>query len=157
MRKRLLALLFAPICRRSTDSAPYSLARNHHRSRNVLVRANFPIIRRIQAVIPTQFKFLVSVFEGGFEMLRMSKLVVFSALAAVCVLCLGTGEAALAGQTSATQGTVTVVVLDTTGGVIQDAQLELRDLSTNDIRKATTQGEGTYSFVNLPIGIYRLA
>jgi len=90
-------------------------------------------------------------------MLRMSKLVVFSALAAVCVLGLGTGEAALAGQTSATQGTVTVVVLDTTGGVIQDAQLELRDLSTNDIRKATTQGEGTYSFVNLPIGIYRLA
>src|SRR6266699_2651399 len=51
MRKRLLALLFAPICRRSTDSAPYSLTRNHHLSRNVVVRANFPIIRRIQAVI----------------------------------------------------------------------------------------------------------
>jgi len=30
-----------------------------------VVRANFPIIRRIQAVIPNQFKFLVSVSEGG--------------------------------------------------------------------------------------------
>jgi len=65
MRKRLLALVFAPICRRSTDSAPYSLTRNHHLSWNVVVRANFPMIRKIQAVIPTQFKFLVSVFEGG--------------------------------------------------------------------------------------------
>jgi hypothetical protein len=90
-------------------------------------------------------------------MLGKSKVFWFSALLSLSVFGLGAGEPAVGGQTSATQGTVTVIVLDTTGGVIQDAQLELRDISTNDIRKATTQGEGAYSFVNLPIGTYRLA
>jgi hypothetical protein len=41
--------------------------------------------------------------------------------------------------------------------VVQGAQLELRDLSTNESRKAETQGNGTYSFVNLSLGTYRLS
>jgi len=55
-----------------------------------------------------------------------------------------------------TTGTVTVTVLDPSGSVVQGAQLELRDLTTNDVRKAETQDRGTYTFVNLSLGKYSL-
>jgi uncharacterized surface anchored protein len=54
------------------------------------------------------------------------------------------------------EGTVTVTVLDSSGGVVQGAQLELQDLATNDVRRAETQGSGTYTFVNLSLGKYTL-
>ncbi len=54
------------------------------------------------------------------------------------------------------EGTVTVTVLDPSGSVVQAAQLELRDLATNDVRKGETQGQGTHTFVNLPLGKYKL-
>jgi Carboxypeptidase regulatory-like domain len=54
------------------------------------------------------------------------------------------------------EGTVNVVVLDPSGGIVQGADLELRDNSTNDLRKAVTQDNGTYSFVNLSLGKYTL-
>ena len=54
------------------------------------------------------------------------------------------------------EGTVTVTVLDPTGSVVQNAQLELRDSATNDVRKGQTQERGTYTFVNLSLGRYRL-
>ncbi|HWG60056.1 MAG TPA: carboxypeptidase-like regulatory domain-containing protein [Candidatus Acidoferrales bacterium] len=53
-------------------------------------------------------------------------------------------------------GTVTVIVLDQSGGAVGGAQLQLQDLSTNDVRNAVTQASGTYSFVNLPLGTYKL-
>jgi hypothetical protein len=46
--------------------------------------------------------------------------------------------------------------MDSSGGVIPGASLELVDLSTNDTRKATTRENGTYVFVNLNIGNYKL-
>ena len=55
-----------------------------------------------------------------------------------------------------TTGTVTVTVLDQSGGVVSGAQLELQDVSTNDIRNAVTQDRGIYTFVGLPIGTYKL-
>ena len=55
------------------------------------------------------------------------------------------------------QGTVNVLVLDSSSAVVAGAQLELRDLSTNDVRTAVTQEKGTYSFVNLSIGTYSLS
>src|SRR5213080_75498 len=55
------------------------------------------------------------------------------------------------------QGTVNVLVLDSSNAVVAGAQLELRDLSTNDVRTAATQEKGTYSFVNLPVGTYSLS
>lgn len=55
------------------------------------------------------------------------------------------------------EGTVTVTVVDETGSVVQNAQLELRDLATNDLRKGDTQDKGTYTFVNLPLGTYQLS
>jgi len=54
------------------------------------------------------------------------------------------------------EGTVTVTVLDPSGSVVQGAQLELRDLSTNDLRKGETQDKGTHTFVNLSLGKYKL-
>ena len=53
-------------------------------------------------------------------------------------------------------GTINVTAVDPSGGVIPGANLELRDLATNDVRKAQTHDNGTYSFVNLSIGKYRL-
>jgi hypothetical protein len=54
------------------------------------------------------------------------------------------------------EGKVVVTVLDQAANVVQGAQLELRDLATNDLRKAETQGAGMYSFINLPLGNYKL-
>jgi hypothetical protein len=61
---------------------------------------------------------------------------------------------ALAQMTS--QGTVNVVVLDETGAIVQGAKLSIQDLATNEIRNGQTQQEGSYSFVGLPIGLYKL-
>lgn len=54
------------------------------------------------------------------------------------------------------EGTVTVTVLDASGSVVPGAQLELQDSATNDVRKADTQENGTYTFVNLDLGKYKL-
>ena len=54
------------------------------------------------------------------------------------------------------QGTVTVLVLDSSGGAVQGAKLQLQDLATNQIREAETQQVGSYSFVALPTGTYKL-
>jgi hypothetical protein len=54
------------------------------------------------------------------------------------------------------EGTVIVSVVDPSGSVVQGAQLELRDVATNDLRKAETQEKGTHTFVNLSLGKYRL-
>lgn len=54
------------------------------------------------------------------------------------------------------QGTVTITVLDPDGRAVPDAQLTLQDLGTNDARNAKSQDRGTYSFVNLSIGTYKL-
>src|SRR5215475_973063 len=55
------------------------------------------------------------------------------------------------------EGKVTVTVVDPTGSVIQGAQLELLDLSTGEVRKSQTQPNGTRSFLNLPLGRYKLS
>jgi hypothetical protein len=55
------------------------------------------------------------------------------------------------------EGTVTVTVVDPSGSLVQGAQLELRDLATNDLRKGETQAAGTHSFVNLSLGTYKLS
>jgi len=54
------------------------------------------------------------------------------------------------------EGTVSVTVLDPGGSVVQGASLDLVDLSTNSTRNAATQGSGTYTFVDLPVGVYKL-
>lgn len=71
-------------------------------------------------------------------------------------LLLLTTFAGRAAAQSGAQGQIAAVVEDSSGAVIPNAQLELTAVSTNDVRKATTQSQGNYLFVNLPIGTYRL-
>jgi hypothetical protein len=54
------------------------------------------------------------------------------------------------------QGTIVLSVSDSSGAVIPDATLELVNQATNDQRTGLTGARGNYTFVNLPIGTYRL-
>src|SRR5258708_3153744 len=54
-------------------------------------------------------------------------------------------------------GSVAVSVVDSTAATVPDAQLQLRNLETNDVRRATTQAAGNYTFPNLPFGMYELS
>ncbi|MGC2328283.1 MAG: carboxypeptidase-like regulatory domain-containing protein, partial [Candidatus Sulfotelmatobacter sp.] len=58
---------------------------------------------------------------------------------------------------SGSQGTITITVMDQTGAVVPGAELSLKDLSTNEVRKAATLSSGAYSFVGLNIGTYKLS
>ena len=53
-------------------------------------------------------------------------------------------------------GTVNVLVLDPSGATVQGAKLELRDVATNELRAAETQGVGTATFSDVPLGTYKL-
>jgi hypothetical protein len=53
-------------------------------------------------------------------------------------------------------GKVDITVVDPDHRIVKGAHLELVDLATNDVRRADTQDAGTYSFVNLSIGNYKL-
>jgi hypothetical protein len=54
------------------------------------------------------------------------------------------------------QGSIVVTVDDSTQAVIPGATLTLVSLRTNDTRTAVAGPKGNYTFVNLPIGEYRL-
>ena len=57
---------------------------------------------------------------------------------------------------SGTQGIVSVTVDDVSGGAVAGADLKLTAEATNVLYKAHSQGQGTFRFVNLPIGTYHL-
>ena len=57
---------------------------------------------------------------------------------------------------SGNQGTIIVTAQDDSGAVIPSASLELVEIRSNSIRKAQTGDKGSYTFVNLNIGTYRL-
>ncbi len=57
---------------------------------------------------------------------------------------------------SGSQGTISVTVVDATGGVVPGTTLSLVDLSTNYTRNATVHENGSYTFVNLSVGNYKL-
>jgi len=73
----------------------------------------------------------------------------------LALVCLVSGLFTARAQTS-NVGSVSIAVLDPAGATVPGAQLQLRDTETNDIRKAETQANGTYSFPNLSFGIYQL-
>src|ERR1035437_5833363 len=79
-----------------------------------------------------------------------------SSLLAITLTCLGLGAFAAWGQTTSTGGILNVSVGDPSGAAVPNAGLELKDLSTNDIRRGATQANGVYSFPNLPGGKYQL-
>ena len=80
------------------------------------------------------------------------RFVSFASVLAV-VFCLV--PAALWGQ-SGNQGTVIVTAQDDSGAVIPGANSSLVEITSNSIRKAQTGDKGSYTFVNLNIGTYRL-
>jgi len=86
----------------------------------------------------------------------MSRISLRNLLGAVSVglmiLALGVGAWAQHGS----EGTVSVTVVDATGSVVPGAQLELMDAGTNQVRKGESQGTGTLTFVNVPLGKYKL-
>jgi carboxypeptidase family protein len=53
-------------------------------------------------------------------------------------------------------GTVSVLVLDSSGAAVQGAKLVLQDLATNELRTVQTQGAGTATFASVPLGAYKL-
>ena len=55
-----------------------------------------------------------------------------------------------------TLGGITGEVTDSSGGVIPNATVTVVDEQTSLTRSATTNGSGTYSFVNLPIDNYTI-
>ena len=57
---------------------------------------------------------------------------------------------------SGSQGTIQLTVADISGAVIPGASVELVEQSTNSVRMGETERSGTYSFVDLPIGTYRV-
>jgi hypothetical protein len=75
---------------------------------------------------------------------------------ALIIACLLSATSVFAFGQSGSQGSVVITVTDASGGVVPGANLELLELSTNSLRKATTENNGTYRFVNLTIGTYRL-
>ena len=89
-------------------------------------------------------------------MSRRSSLSVLGYVAAILVVFLSPFATPGAWAQHGSEGTVTVTVLDPSGSVVQNAQLELRDSATNDMRKGQTQERGTYTFVDLSLGRYRL-
>jgi hypothetical protein len=75
----------------------------------------------------------------------LPRLLFFVAAAALC------SSALFAQQTL---GGITGDVTDPSGSVIPNATVALVDEQTSLTRTTTTNGAGTYSFVNLPIGSY---
>jgi hypothetical protein len=61
-----------------------------------------------------------------------------------------------AGAQAGSQGTIVITVDDPSGAVVPGASLSLVALRTNEARTAASGGNGSYTFVNLPIGAYRL-
>jgi Carboxypeptidase regulatory-like domain len=93
-------------------------------------------------------------FEGGRMVCRVSR-TLCGRIAITATLFLLTATPAIWAQ-HGSEGTVTITVLDPSGSIVPGAQLQLQDLATNDVRKATTQEKGTYTFVNLSLGRYKL-
>ena len=86
-------------------------------------------------------------------MSRLSS-VSFAARLAVLILALAVIISPVFAQGST--GKIDITVVDPDHSVVKGAHLELVDLATNDVRRAETLDVGTYSFINLPIGNYKL-
>src|SRR5579872_6774869 len=72
-------------------------------------------------------------------------------IAVACLMCVVSSFA----QTS-TGGSVTVNIVDQSGSAVPAAGLQLKDVGTNDIRRAESQSTGAYTFPDLTFGTYEL-
>src|SRR5215472_6594194 len=88
----------------------------------------------------------------------MSNRLAYSFLRSALVLCLvfgGLWSSQAWGQITG-QGTIAVRVLDPSGAAVPNANLTLVDLASNRTRPGVTDASGTYTFVALPVGTYKL-
>src|SRR5579863_4105782 len=105
--------------------------------------------------LPRENRATISQSSGGGHMVSESSRLVLGMRASLLILlalCLTPSAWAQFGST----GTVVVTVVDQSGAIVTGAELELRDLATNDIRKVQTQESGGYTFTSLVNGTYRL-
>jgi hypothetical protein len=79
----------------------------------------------------------------------MRNTLVFCAIAALVILVL---SSCVLAQTASVNGTVT----DPTGAVIDHANISVRNIQTNALRRVETSGSGVYSLTDLPAGIYEI-
>ena len=77
-------------------------------------------------------------------------------LAGLSLALIGSGLFNASAQTTAT-GAVTVTVVDSSGATVPSAELILKEIETNDTRRGITQGNGAYTFADLPFGFYELS
>jgi carboxypeptidase family protein len=89
-------------------------------------------------------------------MLRSSLRGLLGAVLAFCLLCLCTISVPSARAQMGSEGTLNLVVIDQSGAAVEGAHLELRELSTNDVRTAVTEQLGSAVFPHVPLGTYRL-
>lgn len=90
---------------------------------------------------------LLMLVAGCFDLRKVSLVV-----ASVVLLLLPVKAMA---QTAST-GVVSGTVRDPTGAVVPGARVELLDTATNQLRVQTTNEAGSYTFTNLPPGIYKV-
>src|ERR1700731_3474407 len=76
---------------------------------------------------------------GRTKMLPVSSRSVLGGVRTILLIVLALGAVPGSWPQNGSEGTVTVSVVDPSGSVVQGAQLELRDVATNDLRKAETQ------------------
>src|SRR5271169_4266610 len=88
-------------------------------------------------------------------MLHLSGRVFLGVVLVCCCLCLLLGVPPARGQMGS-EGTLNLVVMDQSGGVVEGATAELKDTATNRMWKLETQGLGTAVFARVPLGTYRL-
>src|SRR5450755_4397474 len=74
------------------------------------------------------------------------------AIAVVAVLLLF----ARTGQSQMDLAAITGTVMDNTGAVIGNCQLEVKNLATSAIRSTPTNAQGNYSIPSLPVGSYEI-
>ena len=81
---------------------------------------------------------------------------IFSCVFGVFLLTLTLVLASGARAQMESQGSISVLVLDQDGGAVQGAKITLQDLGTNEAKNAETQQVGSYTFLGLPVGIYKV-
>jgi Carboxypeptidase regulatory-like domain len=84
--------------------------------------------------------------EQSSAMVNISKMLLLSALVvALCSL-----------PSWAQSGSISGVVTDSSGAVVQGALVEVQNVETNQLRSAVSSGTGVYTVTELPVGFYDL-
>lgn len=88
-------------------------------------------------------------------MLHLSGRVFLGVMFVFCCFCLLLGVPPACGQTGS-EGTLNVVVVDQSGGVVVGATAELKDPTTNRVWTLETLQLGSATFAKIPLGTYQL-